>query len=59
MVSVEFINYTYVIIDTLSNKAYIVDPSWDFRKIPKLLLYYRVRLKGVFEKSKCLSILIK
>lgn len=40
-------NYSYIVIDTITKAALIVDPAWDFNKIVDSLTQVNARLKAI------------
>jgi hydroxyacylglutathione hydrolase len=41
------VNYTYLVVDHMTNRSVIVDPAWDMEKIDMVLASSRTKLSGV------------
>src|SRR5688572_25710892 len=41
------VNYTYLVVDHMTNRSVIVDPAWDMDKIDLVLASTRAKLCGV------------
>ena len=41
------VNYTYLVVDHMTNRSVIVDPAWDMEKIDMVLTGTRTKLSGV------------
>ena len=44
---VKFINYSYLIVEKSSNKACIIDPSWELAKIERAISNLKVNLQFI------------
>ncbi len=47
MKNYDIINYTYIVIDTLSKQAAVIDPAWEMAKIVSVVEGYEVRLSKI------------
>ena len=41
------VNYTYLVVDNMTNRSVIVDPAWDMEKVDMVLAGTRTKLSGV------------
>src|SRR5687768_6730689 len=41
------VNYTYLVVDSITNRSVIVDPAWDMEKIDVVLASTQTKLSGV------------
>lgn len=42
-----FINYSYIIVDSATQKAALVDPAWDYFKIDSIITRYHLQLTSI------------
>lgn len=45
--ALDFINYTYLVIDQITNEAFLIDPAWDYKLILEKMKDCGAILKGI------------